>query len=187
MAMTMEQKPLLPLISFTGKTHLITKDSELAVFADVLKSATELGFDTETRPSFKKGESYLPALLQLATTDTAYLIRLHDIKNFEVLKEIFENEAVLKTGVAIKHDLKQLQMRFKFTAKNFVELQDLAKKKNLQNFGLQGMTEEVLAGRLSKRAKITNWEAPTLTAPQLLYAATDAWVGLVLYKKLIAD
>ena len=174
----------LPLISFSGKIHLVASDEELAAVAGELAKATALGFDTETRPSFKKGESYLPALLQLATVDTAWLVRLHSIKNFDLLKSVFENEAVLKTGVAISQDLKQLQKLFKFTPKNFTELQALAKKKNLNNFGLQGMTEELLQSRLSKRAKITNWEAPVLSPQQILYAATDAWIGLQLYEKL---
>lgn len=150
----------------------------------LLREATELGFDTETRPSFKKGEVHKVALLQLSTETDAFVFRLFAFNEYGPIKEIFENPAILKVGAAIRDDLRVLQARFKFEPKNFVELQDLAKKKNLENFGLKGMTEEVLGAKLSKGAKLTNWENPHLTEAQLMYAATDAWVGLMIYRKL---
>lgn len=125
------------------------------------------------------------ALLQLATENDAYLIRLHKITQFQALISVFENNQILKTGVAIRDDIKGLQKLFKFSPQNFVELQDLAKKKGLKNFGLKGMTEEVLFGTISKGPKTTNWEALSLTERQLLYAATDAWIGLKIYQNLI--
>ena len=172
------------LINFTGKIHLITSDSELAGIAEELSSAKHLGFDTETRPSFKKGEFYNVALLQLATEHSAYLIRLRTVTQFQILKGIFETPEIAKVGVAIRDDIKQLQKLFGFSPLNFIELQDVAKSKGLKNFGLKGMTEEVLQARLSKKAKITNWDAPTLTEQQILYAATDAWIGLQIFQKL---
>ncbi len=171
-------------ISFPGKIHLITSDQQLAKVADQLNSAAELGFDTETRPSFRKGEVYKVALLQLATENEAYLIRLHPITKFESLKSLFENPDIVKVGVAIRDDLKLLQKLFKFVPQNFIELQDLAKTKGLQNFGLRGMADEVLGATLTKGPKTTNWEAPHLTERQLMYAATDAWIGLKLFGKL---
>ena len=177
-------KPNYPLIQFKGNIHLITNDAELSKVAEQFNSAKELGFDTETRASFRKGEIYKVALLQLSTDNDAYLIRLHGIKNFDSIKTALENPNIIKAGVAIRDDLKNLQKLFKFIPQNFVELQDLAKKKGLQNFGLKGMTEEVLQARLSKAAKITNWEVPKLTDQQILYAATDAWIGLQLFRAI---
>lgn len=177
-------KPNYPLIQFKGKIHLITNDAELEQVSELLGATKELGFDTETRASFRKGEVYKVALLQLATNNDAFLIRLHGIKNFGSIKAVLENPEVLKAGVAIRDDLKNLQKLFKFNPQNFIELQDLAKKKGLKNFGLKGMTEEVLQSRLSKAAKITNWEVARLTDQQILYAATDAWIGLVLLQAL---
>lgn len=176
--------PPLPRISFTGKIHVITSDAELQQVSQALLFCHELGFDTETRPSFKKGEVYQTAMLQLATETDAYLIRLHGIKDFTLIKKIFEDQNVLKAGVAIRDDLKQLQKIFQFIPKNFTELQDLAKAKGLKNFGLKGMTEEILHATISKGPKLTNWENPILAAHQLLYAATDAWIGLKLYHQL---
>lgn len=172
-------------LSFPGKIHLINTDQELLAVMSSLTSATALGFDTETRPAFKKGEVYQVALLQLSTETDAYVVRLHRISKFDVFKQIFENPNVLKVGLAIRDDIKQLQKRFQFTPENFVELQTLAKEKNLENMGLKGMAEEVLGATITKGPKTTNWEAAELTDRQILYAATDAWIGLTLYKKLM--
>ncbi len=179
----MEPAPL-PTILFPGKLHLIQTDQELLQIGPLLVAATEFGFDTETKPSFKKGQVHKVSLLQLATDNEAYLIRLQGLTQFEVIKAVFENKDILKVGAAIRDDLRQLQLLFKFKPENFIELQEVAKKKGLQNFGLKGMTEEVLRSRLSKGPKLTNWELPTLTEAQLMYAATDAWIGLTLFKKL---
>ncbi len=170
-------------ISFPGKIHLIRNDGEL--LAMNIGTPKELGFDTETRPSFKKGDVFKVALLQLSTETDAYLVRLHYVTQFQVLKSIFENKDIVKVGVAIRDDLRLLQKTFSFIPQNFVELQDLAKVKGLKNFGLKGMTEEVLQASLSKRAKTTNWETHELSDKQKVYAATDAWVGLSIYRNLM--
>lgn len=171
-------------IAYPGKIHLIDNDHGLSALR--FDGVKLLGFDTETRPSFRKGESYKVALLQLATDQDAYLIRMQRVTRFESIKEVFENEGIVKVGAAIRDDLKGLQKTFPFTPRGFVELQQLAKTKGLANFGLKGMTEEVLDASLSKRSKLTNWEAQVLTEPQQRYAATDAWVGLKIYQQLLS-
>ncbi len=143
-----------------------------------------MGFDTETRPSFKVGEVYPVSLLQLSTETDAFIVRLKTITQFSNLKIVFENENIKKIGAAIRDDLRLLQMKFKFEAKGFIELQNLAKEKGLSNFGLKGMAEEVLGAGITKGPKLTNWAAETLTPDQLSYAATDAWVGLKIYLAL---
>lgn len=182
--MNAEAKPVYPRISFPGKIHLIANDQELAAVMPELLVATALGFDTETRASFRVGEVYKVALLQLSTETDAYLFRLHHLSQFEGLKSILENPQILKAGVAIRDDLKVLQQIFKFTPQKFIELQDLAKEKCLKNRGLRGMTEELFEASLSKKAKISNWEVRALSEEQILYAATDAWIGLKLYQKM---
>ena len=179
----MIDQSLQPIL-FPGKIHLIEHDRQMASIVDQLGSAQQLGFDTETRPSFKKGQVYRVALLQLSTETDAFLFRLHRLTQFQALVQIFENRAVPKVGVAIRDDIKQLLKVFQFKPENFIELQDVAKAKGLQNFGLKGMTEEVLNAGLSKGPKLTNWEAQELTEQQLKYAATDAWIGLKLFQKL---
>lgn len=174
----------LSLLSFPGKIHLISSDQELAAVAGCLNSAKLLGFDTETRPSFVRGQVYKVALLQLSTESDAYLIRLHGITQFQELIRLFENTDIVKAGVAIRDDIKILNKVFKFEPKNFIELQNLAKTRGLKNLGLKSMAEEVLQGSINKAAKMTNWENQILTDRQLLYAATDAWIGLKLYQVL---
>jgi ribonuclease D len=181
------QKVEYQRLSFPGQIHLIQNNHEMKAILPALAQAKQLGFDTETKPSFKKGDIFKVALLQLATETEAYLIRLHYVTELTLVRTLFEDDQVLKVGVAIRDDLKILQKGFQFMPRNFVELQDVAKKKGLQNFGLKGMTEEVLQATISKGAKMTNWEARELTDQQMMYAATDAWIGLVLYQKLMAQ
>lgn len=166
---------------FPGEIIMINHDDEIKDALELIKGESFIGFDTETKPSFKKGEYYQVSLLQLATADYALLFRLHSLKKFSMLTEFFEQESILKIGVAIRDDVKALQKLFPFTARGFVELADMAKDLNLKNFGLKGMTEEVLDLTLSKRAKLSNWESKELKQDQLIYAATDAWIGREIY------
>ena len=161
---------------------MITSDRVLAELD--LSSIKAFGFDTETKPAYRKGENFKTALLQLATDTDAYLFRLHYLKNFETLRDVFENPSIIKVGAAISHDLKQMQRIFPFNPKGFIDIQTIAKQKGLKNLGLKKMTEDVLGSYLYKGPKMTNWERQILTEEQLLYAATDAWVGLELYRKL---
>ncbi|MDO9182068.1 MAG: 3'-5' exonuclease, partial [Bacteriovorax sp.] len=161
---------------FPGKIVMINSDDEMAGAMEFLRDEPFIGFDTETKPAFKKGEVYQVSLLQLATANHALLFRLHGLSDFSLLKEFFENANVKKIGVAIRDDIKGLQKTFHFEPKGFVELSEMAKILNMKNFGLKGMTEEALKLTLSKRAKLSNWESKDLSKDQLIYAATDAWI-----------
>ncbi len=180
----LDSAPNFKRARFEGDIITIKKDEDIQLSLEKLKAKPIIGFDTETKPSFKKGEFYHVSLLQLASEDCALLFRLHYLKDFSLLKAFFEDESIVKAGVAIRDDIKGLQKLFDFTPKNFVELSDLAKEKKLKNFGLKGMTEEVLNLTLSKRAKLSNWEASELKLDQIHYAATDAWIGRELYLAL---
>lgn len=166
---------------FPGEIIMINKNDEIAGALELLRLDSLIGFDTETKPSFRKGEVYLVSLLQLATPDYALLFRLHSLTDFSLLKEFFEDESIKKIGVAIRDDIRTLQKTFSFEPQGFVELSEMAKAHNLNNFGLKGMTEEVLNLTLSKRAKLSNWESSVLKNDQKLYAATDAWIGREIY------
>ncbi len=173
------------ILQFPGDIRLIAHDRDMA--AVNFEQITAFGFDTETKPAYRKGEVFKTALLQLATDSVAYLIRLHYIKHFEPIREIFENPDVLKVGAAIAQDLKQLQHIFPFQPAGFVDVQKIGKEKGLKNLGLKKMTQEVFNANLFKGPKMTNWERQFLTDEQLLYAATDAWIGLQLYRELNAE
>lgn len=166
---------------FPGEIVIVNHDSEILPALKLLKGEPLIGFDTETKPSFKKGEVYQVSLLQLATPHHALLFRLHSLSDYSAIAHFFEDGSVLKIGVAIRDDIKGLQKIFPFSPKGFIELSDMAKTYRLKNYGLKGMTEEVLDLTLSKRAKLSNWESSILKNDQLIYAATDAWIGREIY------
>jgi ribonuclease D len=174
----------LPLYEFHGEiVYIETKEDALAA-VEVLKSETVLGFDTETRASFKKGESYDIALLQLATKSKVYLFRLSKFELFKELTDLFEDSNIVKAGVAVRDDIKGLQKLHPFEDNNFIELADVARKKKIKNFGLRGLVAILLGKRLSKKEKISNWEKDPLTAGQITYAACDAIAGYQIYEAL---
>jgi len=171
----------LPILKFAGKTIIITNQVNAIKAVQELKKSSILGFDTETRPSFKKGESHSVSLLQLSNEDSSYLFRLHKFDFPRELADLLADEKIIKSGVAIRDDVIALQKLHPFEDAGFFELADEAKRQGYQNFGLRALTAIFLKQRLSKKAKISNWEQPRLTQAQLEYAALDSWVGLQIY------
>lgn len=143
-----------------------------------------LGFDTETRPSFKKGRKNKVSLIQLASADVAWLIRINRIGLPDTLTRILGNPAVVKTGVAIHDDLRFLNYVNGFKPSGFTDLQQMVKEYGIQSSGLKKLTAIILGFRISKSQQVTDWEAEELTEAQLIYAATDAWVCREIYCKL---
>ena len=174
----------LPLFEYEGKIELIENSERMPEIFKILSSAKVLGFDTETRPSFSKGESYPVALLQLATPDCAYIFRLSKMALPRELISLFSNPDIIKAGVAIRDDLKALQKLVPFNPQGFVDLAKEVEKVEFTSLGLRALTGIFLGLRLSKAAKVTNWERATLTEAQIKYAASDAVVGLKIYEKL---
>lgn len=174
----------LPHSFFEGKIHLIEKVEELTDAVNYLKKQPILGFDTETRPTFKKGQSHQVALLQLSTEDEAFLIRTNMIGLSPGLVKILASPAILKIGVAIRDDIKILQKIAPFKPGGFVELQDLVKDFGIENFSLKKLAAIVHGVRISKSQRLTNWEATVLTEQQQIYAATDAWIACMIYNGL---
>jgi ribonuclease D len=184
-SITSEELNLLPLKTFDGKVSVITEVEKLAKVKSEIEKHDIIGFDTETRPSFKRGQIYKVALLQLAVPNKVYLIRLHHTGLPSEIISIFENPRIVKAGVAIHDDIKSLQKVNKFTPASFVELSALARSLGLQVESVKKLAGLLLGIRISKSAQTSNWEAPTLTEKQIDYAATDAWVCLEIYSKLL--
>jgi ribonuclease D len=152
-----------------------------------LRGESHLGFDTETRPTFKKGQYYPPALIQLATESCVYLFRISKTKTLEPLIPILESEEILKTGVAIKDDVKELFAINEFRPGGFVEITEITKKLGYENRGLRALAALMLGGRISKGAQVSNWARPDLDNKQIRYAATDAWISRELYVRACAE
>ncbi len=179
-----EELAELPLVQFEGKISLIESKEDYLASVEYLSRQTMLGFDTETKPAFKKGVVNEVALLQLATNDRAFLFRLNKMGLPNGLKSILENPQICKVGVAIRDDIKGLQKLNKFKPDGFIELQEHVKEFGIQDFSLKKLSAIVLGYRISKSQRITNWEAPELTEAQQVYAATDAWVSHQIYQSL---
>ena len=175
----------LPLSSFEGVIHVIEQLEDLDLALEYLSRQSILGFDTETRPAFKKGQIYPVSLLQLSTSDQAFLFRINKIGLPVGLTKILASPAILKMGVAIRDDIKILQRIAPFKAGGFIELQDFVKNYGIENFSLKKLSAIVLGFRISKSARLTNWDAPELSEQQLIYGATDAWVSCEIYKRLL--
>lgn len=174
----------LPLRAFEGTVHLISTFEEYQNILPELRRVSLFGFDTETRPSFKKGVSHPVSLLQLSTDDTAYLFRLNKIGLPAGIVSIFSNPNIIKVGAAIHDDLKSLKNLHKFKPAGFIDLQDEVRKLAFESFSLKKMAGIVLGFRISKSQQLSNWDAESLTEPQLVYAATDAWVSLQVFKRI---
>ncbi len=174
----------LERLKFDGKIHIITKNDELPPIIEKLSQYKQLGFDTETKPVYRKKGKRDVSLLQIATEKEAFLFRLNFLSYYNIIFSILSNPEILKIGVAINGDLKDLKKLKDFNPSNFLELQKYVKNFNIKNISLRKMGAIVLNGKISKRQQRSNWEAPVLTKAQLRYAATDAWASLMIYKKL---
>jgi len=173
----------LPLKTYDGKIFIINRLQDVKTSCGILQKENILGFDTETRPAFQKGEYYTPSIIQLAGEKSVYIFQLHQVGFCKPLKQLLSNRGVLKCGVAIKHDLSQLNLLSEFIPRGFVDLGELARKSLVPHHGLRGLAAYFLHFRISKQAQLSNWNIKTLKKKQIIYAATDAWLGRELYLK----
>jgi len=173
----------LPLKTYDGKIFIINRLQDVKTSCGILQKENILGFDTETRPAFQKGEYYTPSIIQLAGEKSVYIFQLHQVGFCKPLKQLLSNRGVLKCGVAIKHDLSQLNLLSEFIPRGFVDLGELARKSLVPHHGLRGLAAYFLHFRISKQAQLSNWNVKTLKKKQIIYAATDAWLGRELYLK----
>ena len=150
----------------------------------LLSESNVLGFDTETRPVFKKGRSNPTSLIQLAGEKGVYLFQLNRIETIEPLLPLFENAEIVKTGIGIADDIKALQKLHPFEPKGFIDSASLSSSLGIINTGLRPLVALFLKKRISKGAQTSNWAANQLRENQIRYAATDAWVSRELYCKL---
>ena len=181
-SITKEELTDLPLRWFEGEIIVVDNKEKVAYAIEFLSKEPILGFDTETKPSFRKGTLNRVALLQLSVKNKAFLFRLHRVGLPEMVCRILANPTIVKTGVAINDDIKGLQNWKNFKPGGFVELQDHAKSLGITDFSLKKLAAITCGFRISKGQQLSNWEAEELTEAQRIYAATDAWVALEIFK-----
>lgn len=180
-----DETAALPAAEFKGEIRVIEHDRDVAAACKMLLSQPVLGFDTETRPSFRPGVMFRVSLLQLSTAEVCYLFRLNKIRFDKALIKVLESEKVLKIGAAVAGDLHALRQLRQFRDGGFVDLQQIAPAWGIEEKSLRKLSAIVLGCRISKAQRLSNWEAATLTDKQRLYAATDAWICTRIYDRLL--
>ena len=175
----------LPKESFEGRIYVIYTEADAYKAVNYLNRYDVVGVDTETRPSFWKGQVHKVALLQISTEDTCFLFRLNRIGMPDFLQEFLMND-VLKIGLSLRDDFRKLQKRKNVHAEegNWIELQDYVSRFGIDDRSLQKIYANLFGKKISKAQRLTNWEAETLTEAQVLYAATDAWACIRIYQTL---
>ena len=175
----------LPTVSFPGKTVVVMSESEAEKAVHFLLSQDILGVDTETRPSFKKGETHMVSLLQVSTSDVCFLFRLNHIGITPAILRLLENKVVPMVGLSLHDDMLSLHKRVAFTPGFFIDLQDLVGELGLEDLSLQKLYANLFHQKISKRQRLTNWDSDVLNDKQKAYAALDAWACINLYKEIL--
>lgn len=174
----------MPQVFFPGKIITVIDKEEAQKAVDYLLSQDILGVDTETRPSFHKGESFIVSLLQVSTRDICFLFRLNLTDLTPALIQLLENKDVPMIGLSWHDDLLALHKRAKFTPGNFIDLQNLVGSIGIEDLALQKLYANLFHQKISKRQRLTNWECDVLSDKQKQYAATDAWTCINLYEEI---
>lgn len=171
-----EQLLALPIGRYEGPVVMVETPSMLDEALDAIRSETVTGFDTETRPAFRPGERYLPCLAQIATARAVWLFPLERLDCSAALAEILGARHIVKAGVALADDLRQLRERFPFTEHGICDLGAIARRHGLKQSGVRNLAALFLGLRITKGTKTSNWAARQLSPQQVSYAATDAWI-----------
>ena len=182
---TKEDMRAMPLLAFEGNIHVIDSEKECNKAVQALEGEAILGFDTEKKPTFNKGEYNHTAMVQLSTLEDAYLFRLNEMGYPTSLFDLMSDGSILKLGISIDDDLKDLNKARKFKPQNFTDLNDVVRELGVKHMGVKKLAAVILGARISKNQQVTNWEADKLTPAQQKYAATDAWICLAIHEELI--
>ena len=183
---TNEQTAQLSPAHFDGKIIVVQNETQIEEACRDLASQRIIGFDTETRPSFKAGVTNKVSLLQLSTQERCYLIRLNRVKLHSAILKILSNPNIIKIGADVAGDIRSLHVLRNFNERGFLDLQKIVSAWGIEEKSLRKMSAIVLGERVSKAQRLSNWEANQLTPQQQIYAATDAWVCIKIYEKLMA-
>lgn len=174
----------MPVVTFEGKIHLVNTPQQAEHAVNFLKQFPLLGIDTETRPSFSRGQQHKVALLQVSAQEHCFLFRLNLTDLTLPVIYLLENPAITKVGLSLHDDFMMLHRRAPFEPRGIVELQERVKLFGIEELGLQKIYAILFGQKISKSQQLSNWEAKELTQPQQRYAATDAWACLQIYHQL---
>lgn len=174
----------MPVTAYPGEITLVdTEDAANSAIRE-LKQQSAVGFDTETKPSFRKGCRHKVALMQISTATHCWLFRINKTGITDSLKNFLENPHILKIGLSVHDDFAAIRRRCEFEPQGFVDLQETVRHFEIADISLQKIYAIIFGERISKSQRLTNWEAPELTPAQQIYAAIDAWACLKIYTYL---
>lgn len=176
--------PTLPRVLFEGRIEVVLSANEAAKAVAFLLKQDILGIDTETRPSFKRGDTHHVALLQVATHDICFLFRLNHTGLTPDIKRLLEDTTVPKIGLSLTDDINALHKLGQFTPGAFIDLQKHVQELGIEDLSLQKLYANFFGLKISKRQQLSNWERDVLDNKQKGYAATDAWACIMLYEEL---
>ena len=191
--MPTDQDALLPPYVGIGLTHvhMVKTERDCADALIALLAMDVLGFDTESKPTFLKGEASTgPHLVQLATDDAVYLFQIGATPALALLKAVLESASILKVGFGLQDDVKRLRAKLGIETSNVLDLANALRNKNERNtLGAKTAVARFFGQKLAKSKKITttNWALPRLSEKQILYAADDAHVALKIYRRWRRD
>ncbi len=181
-AFTKEEINALPLSRYEGPVHVVRTEKQREAAVKALRGDPLLGFDTETRPVFKKGRKpNPPSLIQLASATDVYIFQINLLPMDNGLLDLLSDKTVIKTGVSVHDDIIGLKKLAPFKPANFIDLGEVSQKNKMQTHGLRNLAANLLGFRISKSAQCSNWAKEKLTKQQVAYAATDAWVSREIY------
>ncbi|HHT35067.1 MAG: 3'-5' exonuclease [Proteiniphilum sp.] len=184
LTITKEQLSGLPIETFAGKIIVIDHEEEVSDAVAFLSQQAALGFDTETKPSFKRGQNHKVALMQLATDEVCYLFRLNRIGYPDKLVQLMSNPDIKKIGLSLRDDFAAIRQRSVRKPENFIDLQLFVDKFGIDDNSLQKIYALLFGRKISKSQRLSNWETSQLTPAQQSYAAIDAWACLRIYNHL---
>ena len=173
----------LPIRRYAGDVVLVETSGDMARAAADFAQERVVGFDTETRPSFRPGESHPPALAQVATARAVYLFPLLRPGSPAALLALLESQKTAKAGIGLSDDLRSLKKSLEFAPAAMVDLGVIARRHGFEKSGVRALAAAFLGLRIPKGAKTSNWAARRLSEQQVTYAATDAWICRELFLK----
>lgn len=182
--LTSEEINAMPLRHYEGEVEVVrTPEAWTAAETDMRQDGI-LGFDTETRPTFRKGKLNAPSLIQIATASKVYLIQLGALPFDAACARLLAAPEIIKTGVGIGDDMRALARLYPFTPAGLVDLGQVARAQRLPSQGLRTLAASLFGWRISKGPQCSNWSLADLSQRQIEYAATDAWIGRCIYLRL---
>ncbi len=182
---TKDEINALPLVSYHGPVTLVDSNSGIRRAIPEMRKESILGFDTESRPSFKKGQNYPVSLVQLGGENHIWLLQIQKFDGLQPLWNLLSDPHIIKAGVAIQDDIRKLQELHPFKPAGFVEIATLTQQAGILNTGLRSLAALLLNSRISKRAQVSNWSKDVLTDAQIQYACTDAWMSRRIYMHML--